>query len=121
MLNVGSRPRDDVMTDQAGYVAGQVDDWELVNREAHHRMKNTLMLLAASVRRDFRREKISGLSAAVSRFERRIVAFGQLYHLLSSSLSAKPCRRQFWSLPPFVVRQPSRTANCLRRKVIASA
>ena len=60
MLNVGSRPRDDVMNaDQAGYVAGQVDDWELVNREAHHRMKNTLMLLAASVRRDFKRRKIS--------------------------------------------------------------
>ena len=43
MLDVGSRPRDDVMNaHQAGYVAGQVDDWELVNREAHHRMKNTL-------------------------------------------------------------------------------
>jgi hypothetical protein len=84
MLNVGSRPRDDVMNaHQTEYVAGQVDDWELVNREAHHRMKNTLMLLAASVRRDFKREKINGLSAAVSRFERRIVAFGQLYHLLS--------------------------------------
>jgi two-component sensor histidine kinase len=84
MLNVGSRPRDDLMNaHQTGYVAGQVDDWELVNREAHHRMKNTLMLLAASVRRDFKREKINGLSAAVSRFERRIVAFGQLYHLLS--------------------------------------
>ena len=66
MLNVGSRPRDDVMNaHQTGYVAGQVDDWELVNREAHHRMKNTLMLLAASVRRDFKREKINELSAAV--------------------------------------------------------
>jgi two-component sensor histidine kinase len=84
MLNVGSRPCDDVMTaHQAGYVAGQMDDWELVNREAHHRMKNTLMLLAASVRRDFRRGKIDDLSAAVDRFERRVAAFGQLYHILS--------------------------------------
>ena len=31
MLNVGPRPRDDLMS---AYVAGQVDDWELVNREA---------------------------------------------------------------------------------------
>ena len=69
MLDVGSRPRDDVMNaHQTGYVAGQVDDWELVNREAHHRMKNTLMLLAASVRRDFKRGKISEVSAAVGRF-----------------------------------------------------
>ena len=84
MLNVGSRPRDDLMNaHQTGYVAGQVDDWELVNREAHHRMKNTLMLLAASVRRDFKREKINEVSAAADRFERRIIAFGELYHLLS--------------------------------------
>src|SRR6187402_1694738 len=91
MPNVGSRPRDDVMNaHQAGYVAGQVDDWELVNREAHHRMKNTLMLLAASVRRDFKREKNIELSAAVDRFERRVVAFGRLYHLLSGGEDAGP-------------------------------
>jgi two-component sensor histidine kinase len=79
MLNVGPRPRDDLMS---AYV-GQVDDWDLVHREANHRMKNTLLLLAASVRRDFKRAKIDELSAAVDRFERRIAAFGQLYHLLS--------------------------------------
>ena len=84
MPNVGSRPRDDVMNaHQAGYVAGQMDDWELVNREAHHRMKNTLMLLAALVRRDFKRGNTTELSAVAGRFERRIVAFGELYHLLS--------------------------------------
>ena len=79
MLNVSPRPRDDLMS----AYAGQVDDWELVNREANHRMKNTLMLLAASVRRDFKKAKLNELSAAVDRFERRIAAFGQLYHLLS--------------------------------------
>lgn len=79
MLNVGSRPRDDLMS----AYTGQEDDWELVNREAHHRMKNTLMLLAASVRRDFKGGQNNELSAAVDRFERRIAAFGQLYHLLS--------------------------------------
>ena len=91
MLNFGSRPRDDAMSaHQVGYVAGQVDDWELVNREAHHRMKNTLMLLAASVRREFKREKIVELSAAVDRFERRVVAFGRLYHFLSGGEDAEP-------------------------------
>jgi len=84
MLEVSSQPRDDVMgAHEAGYGARKVDDWELVNREAHHRMKNTLMLLAASVRRDLAKGKINELSAAVHRFERRVVAFGQLYHLLS--------------------------------------
>jgi two-component sensor histidine kinase len=91
MLNFASRPCDDAMSaHQAGYSAGQVDDWELVNREAHHRMKNTLMLLAASVRRDFKREKAIELSAAVDRFERRVVAFGRLYHLLSGGEDAEP-------------------------------
>src|SRR5688572_18796894 len=91
MLNFGSRPCDDAMrAHRAGCVAGQVDDWELVNREAHHRMKNTLMLLAASVRRDFKREQIIELSAAVDRFERRVVAFGRLYHLLSGGENAEP-------------------------------
>ena len=109
MPNVGSRPRDDVMNaDQAGYVARQVDDWELVNREAHHRMKNTLMLLAASVRRDFKRRKISEVSAAAGQLSaaslplENFIIFCQAVRkskrfLLRafSSLSVKPCRKQF--------------------------
>lgn len=91
MLEVGSQSFDDVMsTHQAGYGAGPMDDWELVNREAHHRMKNTLMLLAASVRRDFTRGKVNELPAAVDRFERRVVAFGRLYHLLSGGEDVEP-------------------------------
>lgn len=58
-------------------------DWELVLRESHHRMKNTLTLLGASVRRDFTRAK--DMSVAVDRLERRIVAFGRLYQLLSDN------------------------------------
>jgi len=51
MLEGGSQSYDDVTsTHQADDDAGQGDDWELVIREAHHRMKNTLMLLVASVR-----------------------------------------------------------------------
>ncbi|MBB4361206.1 two-component sensor histidine kinase [Bradyrhizobium sp. CIR18] len=46
-------------------------------------MKNTLTLLGASVRRDFTRAGTGDVSLAVDRFERRIVAFGRLYQLLS--------------------------------------
>ncbi|EJN10541.1 signal transduction histidine kinase [Bradyrhizobium sp. YR681] len=63
----------------------QSRDWELVLRESHHRMKNTLTLLGASVRRDFTRAGPKDVSVAVDRFERRIVAFGRLYQLLSDS------------------------------------
>jgi two-component sensor histidine kinase len=91
MFDIGSRPPDTIMqARQTACVAEQIDDWELAIREAHHRMKNTLMLLAASVRRDFRRGGIKELSAAVNRFERRVVAFGQLYHLLSGGEDIEP-------------------------------
>jgi len=60
-------------------------DWELVLRESHHRMKNTLTLLGASVRRDFTRAGGRNMSVAVDRLERRIVAFGRLYQLLSDN------------------------------------
>jgi two-component sensor histidine kinase len=63
----------------------QSRDWELVLRESHHRMKNTLTLLGASVRRDFSRPGTRDMSGAVDRFEQRIVAFGRLYQLLSDS------------------------------------
>jgi two-component sensor histidine kinase len=60
-------------------------DWELVMRESHHRMKNTLTLLGASVRREFARAGGRDMSVAVDRLERRIVAFGRLYQLLSDN------------------------------------
>jgi two-component sensor histidine kinase len=59
------------------------EDCELVLRETHHRMKNTLMLLGAMARRELGRIGLADVSNAVDRFERRIVAFGRLYHLLS--------------------------------------
>jgi two-component sensor histidine kinase len=84
MSDIGSRANDDFV--QSQYVASldvQSRDWELVLRESHHRMKNTLTLLGASVRRDFTRAGTRDVSVAVDRFERRIVAFGRLYQLLS--------------------------------------
>ncbi|OKO88022.1 histidine kinase [Bradyrhizobium sp. NAS80.1] len=86
MSVIGSRPNDSFVRSQ--YVASLDDqsrDWELVLRESHHRMKNTLTLLGASVRRDFTRAGTKDVSVAVDRFERRIVAFGRLYQLLSDN------------------------------------
>jgi two-component sensor histidine kinase len=84
MPAIGSQPNDKVFRSQ--FVASLDDasrDWELVLRESHHRMKNTLTILGASVRRDFTRGGMRDMSVAVDRLERRIVAFGRLYQLLS--------------------------------------
>jgi two-component sensor histidine kinase len=62
-----------------------VEDYELVLRETHHRMKNTLMLLGAMARCELNGNGSAVTSTAVDRFERRIVAFGSLYHLLSDN------------------------------------
>jgi two-component sensor histidine kinase len=85
MLDMGRRPHDGILQSHPdAHVEKGADDWELVLRENHHRMKNTLTLLGASVRRDFRRGEPKEFAAAVDRFEHRVVAFGRLYHLLSS-------------------------------------
>ncbi len=84
MPSTSSQLNDKVIRSQ--FVASVDDvsrDWELVLRESHHRMKNTLTLLGASVRRDFTRAGGRDMSGAVDRLERRIVAFGRLYQLLS--------------------------------------
>jgi two-component sensor histidine kinase len=84
MLGFGSRPNDNIaQPHQGANIDEQANDWELVLRESHHRMKNTLTLLGASVRRDFARSGSTDLSVAVDRFEGRVVAFGRLYRLLS--------------------------------------
>jgi two-component sensor histidine kinase len=86
MSGIGARPNDHVV--QSQFVASLEDqsrDWELVLRESHHRMKNTLTLLGASVRRDFTRAGTRDVSLAADRLERRIVAFGRLYQLLSDN------------------------------------
>ena len=101
MSGIGSKANDDFV--QSQYVASldvQSRDWELVLRESHHRMKNTLTLLGASVRRDFTRAGTRDVSVAVDRFERRIVAFGRLYQLLSDDddLTTVPVEAFFGSL-----------------------
>jgi two-component sensor histidine kinase len=84
MLDVGFRSnRRIAQSHQAADMEEQASVWELVLRESHHRMKNTLTLLGASMRRDFLRTRSREVSIAVDRLERRIVAFGRLYQLLS--------------------------------------
>ena len=86
MSGIGARANDHVVRPQ--FVASLDDqsrDWELVLRESHHRMKNTLTLLGASVRRDFTRGATRDVSLAVDRLERRIVAFGRLYQRRSDN------------------------------------
>ncbi|SCB46641.1 Two-component sensor histidine kinase, contains HisKA and HATPase domains [Bradyrhizobium yuanmingense] len=86
MSAIGSIPNGGTVRSQ--FVSGLEDqsrDWELVLQESHHRMKNTLTLLGASVRRDLTRAGSRDVSGAVDRFERRICAFGRLYQLLSNS------------------------------------
>jgi two-component sensor histidine kinase len=62
----------------------EADSVDLFVREAHHRMKNTLTLLGAWLRSDFKSTASEDLPKAIDGFERRIVAFGRLYDLLSN-------------------------------------
>jgi two-component sensor histidine kinase len=62
----------------------QPENIGLFLRETHHRMKNTLTLLGAWLRADFKSTASVDLPKAIDGFERRIVAFGRLYDLLSS-------------------------------------
>jgi two-component sensor histidine kinase len=85
MPGIDSRPNDNIVQSRRGSNPDdQANDWDLVLRESHHRMRNTLTLLSASVRCDFTPTETRDVSVAVDRFERRIVAFGSLYQLLSS-------------------------------------
>jgi two-component sensor histidine kinase len=86
MPDLDARPNETVVS-SSHHVANRdqdASDWEMVLRESHHRMKNTLMLLGASARREFARAGLGDMAVAVDRFERRIVAFGRLYQLLSN-------------------------------------
>jgi two-component sensor histidine kinase len=60
------------------------DESDTVLRELHHRTKNTLTLLAAWLRLDFAPLHALNVREAIDQFEGRILAFGELYHLLSA-------------------------------------
>ena len=62
----------------------QADGVDLLLRETHHRMKNMLTLLGVWLRADFISTAPADLPKAIDGFERRILAFGRLYDLLSN-------------------------------------
>jgi two-component sensor histidine kinase len=61
----------------------QAEKLGLFLREIHHRMKSTLALLGMLLRAEFKSMASVDLPKAIDGFERRIVAFGRLYDLLS--------------------------------------
>ncbi len=63
----------------------RADSVDLLLRETHHRMKNMMTLLGAWLRADFISSAPVDLPKAIDGFERRILAFGRLYDLLSKS------------------------------------
>jgi two-component sensor histidine kinase len=78
-----------VAPDLASGLVEQSDDWEVIVRETHHRMKNTLTLLTAWLRLDLAHGGPSKFPRSVDRFEDRVLAFGRLYHVLSNGADSK--------------------------------
>jgi two-component sensor histidine kinase len=77
-------PQEDDIRPSCPATNDPADSLELFLRETHHRMKNTPTLLGAWLRADFISIASVDLPMAIDGFERRIVAFGRLYDLLSS-------------------------------------
>jgi two-component sensor histidine kinase len=73
----------DANASQANDSLALPENESLLLGEAHHRMKNTLALLVMLLHRDFRPSESLNVRSAVTQFERRLVAFGDLYRLLS--------------------------------------
>ena len=61
-------------------------DWELLLREAYHRIKNTLALLGAWLRLDLASAGAADFPEIVVQFETRILGFCKRYDLLSNEL-----------------------------------
>jgi two-component sensor histidine kinase len=95
MLNTTSKPFADI---EAFWSANsdrddRDTDEKLLLRDAHHRMTNTLALLAAGMRQDFTQAEPIELRYTVRRFERRILAFAELYRLLTNGAESDTLER----------------------------
>jgi two-component sensor histidine kinase len=77
-------PQDEDLWPPGPATDDQADNVGLFLREAHHRMKNTLTLLGACLHTEFKSSALVDLPKAIDQFERRILAFGKLYDLLSN-------------------------------------
>jgi two-component sensor histidine kinase len=76
-------PRERDIRPPRSTISDEADSVDLFVRETHHRMKNMLTLLGAWLRADFMSTASVDLPQAIDGFERRILAFGRLYDLLS--------------------------------------
>ncbi len=83
MLQIATLRVADANASQANEFFALPENESLLLGEAHHRMKNTLALLVMLLHRDFRPSESLDVRSAVTKFERRLVAFGDLYRLLS--------------------------------------
>src|ERR1700722_16478840 len=77
-------PQEEDIRPSCPVVNEQGDRVDLLLRETHHRMKNMLTMLGVWLRADFKSTASVDLPKAIDGFERRIVAFGRLYDLLSN-------------------------------------
>jgi two-component sensor histidine kinase len=75
---------------QQNQSAGSETEEFLLLREMHHRMANTLTLLAAQLWKEFRSSKASQVRGSLVRFEARIAAFGDLHRLLAVGAGNRP-------------------------------
>src|ERR1700722_15373735 len=78
-------PQEEDIRPSCPVVNEQGDRVDLLLRETHHRMKNMLTMLGVWLRADFMSTASVDLPKAIDGFERRILAFGRLYDLLSNS------------------------------------
>src|SRR3984885_8863566 len=76
-------PQEEVIRPPCPATNDEADKVDLFVRETHHRMKNMLTLLGAWLRADFMATAPVNLPQAIDGFERRLLAFGTLYDLLS--------------------------------------
>jgi two-component sensor histidine kinase len=83
LSNTKARVADVMESCQDNNSLAPIEDESLLLGEAHHRMKNTLALLVMLLHRDFRPSSSLDVRGSVTQFERRLVAFGELYRLLS--------------------------------------
>ncbi|HEY0106214.1 MAG TPA: sensor histidine kinase [Rhizomicrobium sp.] len=75
----------DKQANEAFRAANDDSDSSFALREAHHRMANTLALLAGALRRDLSGVADPGVRTILRRHERRIVDFGNLHRYFSLS------------------------------------
>ena len=79
----GTLPQEGDFGPSVPAIHDQADGADLLLRETHHRMKNMLVFLSVWLRANLNSTAPADLPKAIDGFERRILAYGRLYDLLS--------------------------------------